>query len=473
MGHWIRNAFFYHVYALGYCDAPSHSDGQPAPGGEPRLRELTRRLDSLASLGVNALLVGPLWQSSSHGYDTIDYRRLDGRLGSGGELKKLVAEAKDRGMRVLLDAAFNHVGREHPWFKDLRERREASPYASWFAGVDFSRPGEQGDGFSYQGWNGHRSLAKLELREPGLRRELIGIALDWIREYGIAGLRMDAADVMDRTFLAELSAACKAEDPDFWLMGEMVHGDYRELTGTGGIDSATNYECYKGLWSSLKDKNYFEIAWSLNRQFGEQGIYRDIRLYNFADNHDVDRAATSLGDKRLLYPLYALLFAMPGSPSVYYGSELGALGARSPQSDRELRPSIAALEAAPPEPALRDAIARFAKARLDSAALRDGAYSQLWVSHQGFAFERRLEPAAGPRPGFGASGGQGAGSAPSAGSAVIVCLNASDSPMDFALGAEPGQYADLLDPAFRIGSQGRSINPRVPPFWTRWLVRRG
>jgi hypothetical protein len=134
---------------------------------------------------------------------------------------------------------------------------------------------------------------------------------------------------------------------------------------------------------------------------------------------------------------------------------------------------MAALEAAPPEPALKDAISRFAKARLDSAALRDGAYSQLWVSHQGFAFERRLEPAAGPRPGSGASGGQGAGSAPSAGSAVIVCLNASDSPMDFALGAEPGQYADLLDPAFRIGSQGRSINPRVPPFWTRWLVRRG
>ncbi len=459
MSHWIHTAFFYHAYALGYCGAPGHNGGQPAAGDEPRLRELTKRLDSLASLGVNALLVGPLWQSGSHGYDSVDYRRLDGRLGSNADLKELTDKAKERGMRVVLDAAFNHVGREHPWFKDLREKREASPYVSWFAGVDFSRPGEHGDGFAYQGWNGHSSLAKLELREPGLRRELIGIALEWIREYGIAGLRMDAADVMDRPFLAELSAACKNEDPDFWLMGEMVHGDYRELVEKGSLDSVTNYECYKGLWSSLKDKNYFEIAWSLNRQFGEQGLYRDMRLYNFVDNHDVNRAATSLGDKRLLYPLYALLFSMPGVPSVYYGSELGALGERSHDSDRALRPSMASLEAAPPEPALKDAIARLARTRMASTALREGAYRQLWVSHQGFAFERRLERDAGLKP----------GSAP----AVIVCLNASDSPMDFALGAEPGEYADLLDPAFRIGSQGRSINPRVPPFWARWLVRRG
>ena len=179
----------------------------------------------------------------------------------------------------------------------------------------------KGDPFTYESWNGHFDLVKLNLSNPAVRARLFDAVAMWIDCFDIDGLRLDAADCIDPDFLRALSGFTYQQKPDFWLMGEVVHGDYRHYVNPETSHAVTNYESYKGLYSSLADANYFEIAHGLNRQFGDQGIYQHLFLYNFVDNHDVDRVASKLGEKALLYPLYILLLTMPGIPSIYYGSK--------------------------------------------------------------------------------------------------------------------------------------------------------
>ena len=300
----------------------------------PRLDKLYGWLDHLQGLGVNALYLGPLFESASHGYDTTDYFRVDRRLGDNAVLAGLSGELHRRGMRLILDGVFHHVGREFWGFRDLREHGEGSPYRDWFAGVSFDGPGPRGDGFRYEGWEGNLDLVRLELRNPRVREHLFQAVQGWVEQFAIDGLRLDVAYLLDPEFLGELGRLCRSLKPDFWLLGEVIHGDYRRWAAPGLLDSTTNYECYKGLYSSHNDHNYFEIAYALNRQFGEGGIYRDLPLYGFADNHDVDRVASRLEEPGHLFPLYCLLFTMPGVPSIYYGSEWGIEGRRTDRDDR-------------------------------------------------------------------------------------------------------------------------------------------
>lgn len=475
MPTWTEKAFFYHIYPLGYCGglerAPSDSAPLPGPGSAPRLGEITRRLDTIASLGVNAIYLGPVFESVYHGYDTVDYRRVDRRLGSNADLGRLCEEARARGMRIVLDGVFNHVGREHPWFRDLRERGRESASVRRFRQVDFSKGSALGDPFSYECWSGCPDLPRLDLSNDEVRRELIGAALSWIDDYGIDGLRLDAADCLDSGFIRELSAACKARKPGFWLMGEVIHGDYRTWAGPGLLDAVTNYECWKGLWSSLADANYYEIAYALNRQSGEAGIYRDLCLYNFADNHDVDRVASKVPEAGLLYPLYALLFTMPGIPSLYYGSERGLRARRSPSSDRVLRPSIEEVESAPaPEPDLEGAIRRLAGLRARLPALRGSGYRELHVSHLQLAFLRTAGDAEPEAAATCAAGDAAAGRA-------IVALNADTKPatFDLALPFQASALRDELEAGSRPGGEvfrpeGGRLRFTVPPRWARVLA---
>jgi glycosidase len=238
---------------------------------------------------------------------------------------------------------------------------------------------------------------------------------------------------------------------DFWLLGEMVHGDYRRLLGAGGLDSVTNYEAYKGLWSSLNDRNYFEIAYALNRQFGPGGVYNGAGLYNFGDNHDVDRAASSLKDPQHLPLLYALLFTMPGIPSIYYGSEWGLEARRTPQDDTMLRPALdLPSAAAQPRRALAQAIARLAAARRGCPALRSGSYRELFVAGEQFAF-LRSHPAGD----------------------AVVALNAAAQPaqVEIPVPLSAGQLADRLDPAYRCEVQAGRLHLDLPPCQARILSR--
>ncbi len=454
MKHDVTKRTFYHVYPLGAAGAPRRNDFSSPPGGG--LKAIAAALPRLAREGYDALYIGPLFESTAHGYDTLDYRWVDRRLGTNEDLKALVQEAHSLGIAVVLDAVLNHVGRHFFAFRDLRERGQDSPYRGWFKGVDFSRNSPLGDPFAYEGWSGHYDLVKLDTEHPEVRSHLFDAVRQWIEEFGIDGLRLDAADVLSPSFMDALSAFTASLKGDFWLMGEVVHGDYRTWAARGRLDSVTNYELYKGLWSSFKDRNFFEIAWSLNRQFGPEGLYRDIDLYNFADNHDVDRVASLLPRREHLFPLYGILFTVPGVPSVYYGSEWGIGGRRSATSDSELRPALdIAAERSPGDAGgdLAAAIARFIRLRREIPALRLGGYRQLHVSSEQLAYAREYTDAEGRV------------------SRAVVAVNAAETAQPLTLKGLGGGWKDALDGNRRFGSgAGGDLNLSVPPSWLRLLV---
>lgn len=448
--HWANESIFYHIYPLGFCAAPAHNDFNSAPIN--RLDKVNLWLPHLRELGVNALYLGPLFESTAHGYDTADYYHVDRRLGTDADLRTLAAEIHSAGMRLILDGVFNHVGRDFWAFRDVQQHLQASAYLDWFADLRFDGPrSPYGDPFTYQGWSGNYDLVKLNLQNPAVRQHLFGAIHAWVTDYGIDGLRLDAADCLDLDFLRELHSFTRSLRPDFWLLGEIVAGDYRIWANAEMLDSVTNYECYKGLYSSLAEKNYFEIAYSLNRQFGPEGLYRGLPLYAFADNHDVNRVSSNLPDPALLYPLYCLLFTMPGVPSLYYGSEWGLTGRRTPYDDRMLRPALdlRSLNRKSPEPDLPTAITRLISLHQGSAALKYGDYQQIYVSHEQLAFLRR-----------------------SAGETLLVVLNASPAPvsLDLNLPFACVHAADLLNPgdSFAVAAD-RLVLPALPPRWARVL----
>lgn len=447
--HWAQGSVFYHIYPLGLCAAPERNDFTSPP--QPRIEALSVWREHARRLGANALNLGPLFESSTHGYDTADYFRVDRRLGRNEDLARFCRSARDDGFRIIFDAVFNHVGRDFWAFKDLLQKGKDSEYAGWFAGLDFSRRSPYGDPFAYEGWNGHFSLVKLDVRNPEVKKHLFAAVTRWVEEYRIEGLRLDAADCIDIGFLQELGSFCRRAWPGFWLLGEIIQGDYSRWANPSTLDSVTNYECYKGLYSSHVDDNYFEIAYSLNRQFGPAGIYRGLPLYSFADNHDVNRVASSLKDPADLGTLYCLLFTMPGVPSIYYGSEWGITGVKD-GSDRPLRPSldlrIVARES--PNAWLADVVRRLAGIRRGSPALQEGDYSQLHVAARQIAFLRRC-----PRE------------------SVLVVVNGGQQPISLECelpASVAGPFFDLLEPgrSFNV-SRGRVRMDGVPARWARIL----
>ena len=449
--HWSQDAVFYHIYPLGFCGAPARNDFSSAP--EARLDQVRAWIPHLRELGINSLYIGPLFESSAHGYDTADYYHVDRRLGTDETLRALVRELHAAGIRVVLDGVFNHVGRDFWAFRDVRHNGRSSPYASWFRDLDFERRSPLGDPFDYKPWSGHYELVELNLQNPETRRHLLEAVRQWIEDFEIDGLRLDVADSLDLDFQKELSAFCRGLRPDFWLMGEVIHGDYRRWANPETLNSVTNYECYKALYSSHLEKNYFEIAYALNRQFGEDGLYRNLALYNFADNHDVNRVASNLQDPADLYPLYCILFSMPGIPSIYYGSEWGLGGLRSVQSDAVLRPhlELETIRREAPQPDLPAVLARLAHIRSASAALRYGDYRQLQLSQRQLAFARQADA-----------------------ETAIVLVNAADAPAPFEFPVPLADGTELRDAlnkgeTFRAEKGKLKVDP-VHPHWARILV---
>ncbi len=451
MPTWIDDAVFYHIYPLGLLDALG---GDPGGATSHRLRALQDWSGHIRTLGCNALYFGPVFASASHGYDTTDYTRVDPRLGDNRDLAELVAHFHGAGIRVVLDGVFNHVGREFPAFRDVLERGEASPYRHWFADLTFGQRSPLGDPFTYTAWAGNFELVTLNLANPDVRAHLFDAVRMWFAEFGIDGIRFDAADSIDHGFLREMAAVCREANPECWLMGEVVHGDYREWAGGGMLDSCTNYECFKGLYSSFNDRNMHEIGWSLNRQFGPEGIYRDLRLYAFADNHDVNRVASLLTRAGDLSSLYALLFTIPGVPSIYYGSEWGIRGEKRDGNDAPLRPAFnwPVPEQEIPKPWLAPHIALLAEIRAGSPALRHGAYAQLHVASEQLAFSRTADR-----------------------DVAIVTVNAGERAvsLDLAVAIPDGTVLiDRLDPTVSATVQGGSLTVSLAPSSARILTGR-
>lgn len=444
---WVKQSIFYHIYPLGMFGAAKENSFDGVV--DYKLDQMYSWLDHLQWLGVNAIYLGPVFESATHGYDTVDYYKIDSRLGDEESFTRLVDEIHRRGMKVVLDGVFNHVGRAHFAFRDVQYHGQASHYGNWFAGLDFSQSNPYGDPFTYQTWGGHFSLPKLNLHNPETRAHLLNAVRFWMERWQIDGLRLDAADNLDHGFLQDLCVLTKSLSTEFWLMGEVVHGDYRRWANQEQLHSVTNYECYKGLYSSLNDQNYFEIAYALNRQFSEEGVYQHLWLYNFVDNHDVNRVASQLIKTEHLYPLYALLFTMPGIPSIYYGSEWGINGKRNQYSDEELRPylDLNTVMQTGPHPNLTHYIRRLVLLRNTYAALRFGSYQEIFVSSQQLVFKRSFQ-----------------------GQEVIVVLNAADQPVDLnSLPLDLGD--DWKEICLRPNCDCESNNNHaVPPYGTKIFV---
>lgn len=411
---WAYNETFYQIYPIGFCGAPVHNDGVT----EHRILKIGEWAEYLGDLGIGSIILNPIFESDNHGYDTRDFRKIDCRLGTNEDFKEVCEKLHDNNVKIMLDGVFNHVGRGFWAFKDVQEKKWDSPYKDWFH-ISFDGNSAYNDGFWYEGWEGHFELVKLNLQNPAVVDYLMECVKYWIDEFDIDGLRLDVAYSLDHNFMRRLRSYTQELKPDFALIGEVLFGDYNIIVNDEMLHSCTNYECYKGLYSSFNCMNMFEIAHSLHRQFGSDQwcIYRGKHLMTFVDNHDVTRLASILTNKKHIPLAYGLLMGMPGIPCLYYGSEWAEPGEKAPDNDYALRPCFE--EPKPNE--LTEFIKKLIRVRQGSDALCNGAYKNVVIQNHQLVFERCSEK-----------------------ERVIVAINAADYPYTANAGELNGTAADLL-----------------------------
>ncbi len=378
---WHENSVFYQFYPLGFCGAPDENDGIV----NSRILKVIEWIPHLKKLNVDAVYFSPVFESDRHGYDTRDYRKIDCRLGTNANFSQVCKQLKQNGIRIVLDGVFNHVGRGFWAFKDVLINKAQSQYKDWFY-INFEGDSCYNDGFFYEGWEGHYELVKLNLNNRQVVEHLFSCIVSWVEEFGIDGLRLDVAYCLDESFMKQLRIFCNSLKQDFVLIGEILFGDYKRIVNQEMLNSCTNYECYKGLYSSFNDMNLFEISYSLNRQFGhdEWVIYKGLHLLSFVDNHDVSRVASVLHNKNHLPLIYGLLFGMPGIPCIYYGSEWGIAGEKNSISDSSLRPCVLN----PEWNDLTSLIAKLAKLHKENKELLYGGYKSIVLTNRQLVFER-------------------------------------------------------------------------------------
>lgn len=388
MNKWYNEALFYHIYPLGLVGAAKENNQEII---EHKFEELEKWIPHLQELKVNAIYIGPLFESSTHGYDTKDYKLVDRRLGDNEDFKKYVKACHDAGIKVVVDGVFNHTGREFFAFKDLKENGQSSQYKDWYKEVYFGGSTPYGDAFSYAAWRGCYELVNLNLYNREVVDYLFDVIKYWIQEFDIDGIRLDCADCLTFDFMKEMRAKTGQEKADFWLMGEVIHGDYSRWANDEVLHSVTDYELHKGLYSGHNDHNYFEIAHTIRRLFDENGgMCKNAVLYSFVDNHDVDRIASKLSNKAHLIPIYTLLYTLPGIPSIYYGSEWGIEGKKVNNSDDPLRPAISIEDKSIVNNNLEFTkfLGELGRFKTENAEVLQGRYKELMLTNRQFAFGR-------------------------------------------------------------------------------------
>ena len=446
---WAYETTFYQIYPLGFCGAPRENAApvaedelaqanNAAPNSDAPIMKIARWADYLQDLGIGAVLINPPLESDSHGYDTRGLRHIDRRLGGDADFAAVCETLHAHGIRVVLDAVFNHVGRGFWAFRDVQERKWDSPYKDWFH-ISFDGDSCYGDGFWYEGWEGHFELVKLNLQNPAVVDYLLESVRRWAEVFGVDGLRLDVAYMLDRDFMRRLHAFTRELKPNFVLIGETLHGDYNQIVNDEMLDSCTNYECYKGLYSSFNSVNMFEIAHSLHRQFGGDPwcIYRGKHLLSFVDNHDVPRLASILTDKSCVRPAYGMLFGMPGIPCVYYGSEWGA---KAKKEDGD--PALRACFEKPEWNDLTTFISRLAEAKKHSDALNYGDFRSVLLTNRQCIFERKTDS-----------------------ERVLVAINADDQPFMAHFDAGCGTAVDLIAGETHDFGGGSELAPYSAAYW--------
>ncbi len=382
---WYDEAVFYHIYPLGMTGAPKlNSYSEPVH----RLNTLLPWISHIKEIGCNAIYIGPLFESVGHGYETTDYKKLDSRLGTNDDLKNFVSECHRQGVRVIFDGVFNHTGRDFFAFQDIKQNRENSQYKDWYCNVNFWGNNSFNDGFSYENWGGYDLLAKLNQHNPDVRDYICDVIRFWVKEFDVDGIRLDAADVMDFEYMKALRKVANEVKPDFWLMGEVIHGNYSRWANDGTLHSVTNYMLHKALYSAHNDHNYFEIAHTIKYVRDMTGDR--LKLYTFVDNHDVERIYTKLLNKAHFAPVHIMLYTLPGIPSIYYGSEFGIEGKKERGSDDSLRPALNFddyKDAIDKNPCTK-LITALGRIRSNTPALCYGDYKELQLQTTHFTYER-------------------------------------------------------------------------------------
>lgn len=431
---WAYESVFYQIYPPGFCGAPFENDGVLTP----RIRKVIDWIPHIKNLGANAIYFSPVFESDTHGYNTRDFRKIDVRLGTNEDFADVCQALHKEGIKVVLDGVFNHVGRGFWAFQDVLEKRWDSPYKDWFH-ISFDGNSNYNDGLWYEGWEGNYDLVKLNLCHPDVKQHIFDSIRSWVEEFDIDGLRLDVAYCLDENFVRELRAFCDSLKPDFFLVGEMLHGDYNRLMNDSMLHSATNYECYKGLFSSFNSMNMFEIIHSLLRQFGPENwtLYRGKHLLCFVDNHDVSRIASNLTNEQHLPLIYALCFGMPGIPCVYYGSEWGAKANKS-----EGDPALRACFDAPVENDLTAWISKLAAAKKASNALNYGDFRSVVLTNRQCIFERKTDS-----------------------ERVLVAINADNVPYTAHFDAGCGTAVDLITGNTHDFGGGSELPPYSAFFW--------
>lgn len=431
---WAYESVFYQIYPLGFCGAPFENDGI----AQNRIEKVNEWIPHMVKLGIDAIYFSPMFESDTHGYDTRDYTKIDCRLGSNEAFAEVCKNLHEAGIKVVLDGVFNHVGRGFWAFQDVLKNRENSPYKDWFH-INFGGNSNYNDGFWYEGWEGHFELVKLNLRNEAVINHIFDAIKGWVEQFDIDGLRLDVAYCLDHDFLRRLRSFCDGLKPEFFLVGELLHGDYNQFVSDDKLHSCTNYECYKGLFSSFNSMNMFEITHSLLRQFGPENwtLYKGKHLLAFVDNHDVSRIATLLTNKKHLPLIYALLFGMPGIPCVYYGSEWGAEGDK-----KNGDPSLRLCYEEPEENELTEWIAKLAKAHKESDALCNGTFRSVVLTNKQVIFERKTDK-----------------------ERVLVAINADSEPYTAHFDAQCGQATELITGKLHDFGGGSELAPYSAEYW--------
>ena len=411
---WAYESVLYQIYPLGFCGAPFENDGVL----EHRILKVNDWIPHIKKLGADAIYFSPVFESDTHGYNTRDYTKIDTRLGTNEDFAQVCDNLHKDGIKVVLDGVFNHVGRGFWAFQDVLKNRENSPYVSWFGRIAFDGNSNYNDGLWYEGWEGNYDLVKLNLRNEDVIQHIFSAIKGWVDEFDIDGLRLDVAYCLDHDFIRRLREFCDQLKPDFFLVGETLHGDYNQIMNDAMLHSVTNYECYKGLHSSFNSMNMFEINHSLLRQFGSEQwtLYKGKHLLSFVDNHDVTRVASILNNEKHLPLIYALAFGMPGIPCVYYGSEWGEK-ARKEDGDTALRASFEK----PQWNDLTEWISKLAEAKKKSKALCYGNFYSVVLTNGQCVFGRECD-----------------------GEKVFVCINATDQPFFAGFDMGKGSATDLI-----------------------------
>ncbi|MGF1505688.1 MAG: alpha-amylase family glycosyl hydrolase [Anaerolineae bacterium] len=446
---WARSAIIYHIYPLGFLDAPQRNPGYGAP--VHRLRGVHKWLDHIAGLGVTTIQFGPVFESHSHGYNTIDFFQIDRRLGDLLSFRELVDAIHGRGMRVILDGVFNHSGRGFFAFRDVVQHGRESRFADWFK-INWEGQSPLGDPFDYEGWNGFHSLPLLNLSNPETRSHLFDVARYWIKEIHVDGWRLDVAHELPVDFLRDLRRAIKQANPESLMFGEMVHGDYRNWIAPDLCDCGTDYQLYAVLWRAFIEGSFENLFEQLQREYDlEMGAYRDLTLVNFLGNHDVTRILSQLDRPEHIYPAMMLLMMLPGIPAIYYGDELGLTGHKD-DGDQSLRGPM------PQEPVKSDiytALAQLGRLRHRLNAVTHGRFVPLQATDKLLAmlYEIRDED-------------------------VIVLINQSEDHLPITLdlsrqGISDGTtFEDVLNSGwYTVEEQTLTVDP-VWRLWGRILVRR-